>query len=264
MKKEVQAVLLILVGGAVARIALSGAYLNYVKSGMKPYLLVSAAVLLALGAMALVDAVRKPGKTPSDVAQHAHDAVLVSGAEHASAGHEAIAVSGNDDGHDHGSMRAAWLLLLPVAAIFLIAPGPLGAYTASRQTSSVTAPSSGIEFDPLPAGDPVAVPLDDFATRAIWDDGRTLAGRTVDLVGFVTPTSDGQWQLTRMSLTCCAADAVTVKVQPKGDVAPLPANTWVNVTGTYEAGGGTQSSTAIPWVKVKEVTKIQQPADPYL
>ena len=245
-------------GGAIARIALSGAYLNYVKSGMKPYLLVSAAVLLALGAMALVDALRKPERHLATLPSMPTTRVGLR-APSMLRRPEAIDVTGHNDGHDHGSMRAAWLLL-PVAAIFLIAPGPwvpTPRHDRRRVSPHRVRASNSIRCPPgIPW--PSAGRFRDASHLGRRQDAR---GRTVDLVGFVTPTSDGQWQLTRMSLTCCAADAVTVKVQPKGDVAPLPANAWVTVTGTYEPGGGTQSSTAIPWVKVKEVTKIQQPAD---
>ena len=242
-----QGVLLILVGGAVLRIVASGSYINYVKAGMKPYLLASAAVLVVLGVMALIDSVRGHHE-PAEAQGHEF---------HASAGHEAVLT------HDHGSMRTAWLLLLPVAAIFLIAPGPLGAYTAAREAASVQAPREGELMPPLPPGDPVPVPLDSFATRAVWDDGRTLVDRRVDLIGFVTPTDDG-WQLTRLSLACCAADTVPTKVQPVGEVPDYPANTWVAVTGTYAPGGGTASASAVPWITVDTVVPIAPPADPYL
>lgn len=238
--------LLILVGGAILRIVASGSYINYVKAGMKPYLLASAAVLLVLGVLALIDALRGRG-----------DEHEVGHGSHAATEHEAVLT------HDHGSMRTAWLLLLPVAAIFLVAPGPLGAYTAAREAASVQAPREGELMPPLPPGDPVPVPLDSYATRAVWDEGRTLTDRRVELVGFVTPTDDG-WQLTRLSLACCAADTVPTKVQPVGEVPDYPANTWVAVTGTYDPGGGTGSASAVPWVKVDTVVPIAAPAEPYL
>ena len=247
MKREVQGVLLILVGGAVLRIVSSGSYINYVKAGMKPYLLASAAVLVGLGVLALVDALRG-GDEQASVAEPEF---------HAAAEDDAVLT------HDHGTMRTAWLLLLPVAAIFLIAPGPLGAYTASREAASVQAPREGDLMPPLPPGDPVPVALDSYAIRAVWDEGRTLVDRRVELVGFVTPTDDG-WQLTRLSLACCAADTVPTKVQPVGEVPDYPANTWVAVTGTYAPGGGTGSATAVPWVTVDTVVPIAPPAEPYL
>jgi len=180
--------------------------------------------------------------------------------EHADGGR--VAVDHADDGHGHG-MGVSWLLLLPVAAIFLVAPGPLGAYTAQREGSTVTQPKTSDTIGALPAGDPVPLSLQEYAVRAVWDDGRTLTGRTVELIGFVTPTDDS-WVLTRLALACCAADAVAVKVQPVGDVPELPANAWVAVTGRYVEGGGTGSSDAVPWLDVQTIIRVPPPADPYL
>ncbi len=255
MKRDIQGILLILVGGAVMRIALTGSYQNYVKTAMKPYLIASAAVLIVLGIFALVDAVR--GRSGGHHPATEDDDELVSGELHADVAGEAVHT------HDHEKMRTAWLLLLPVAAIFLIAPPPLGAYSASREQAVVQAPTSKANFKPLPAGDPVQVLLNDYAVRAVWDQGRTLTGRNIELIGFVTPDGDG-WQLTRMAVACCAADAVVTKVQPVGDVPPLAANTWVSVVGTFDPGGGFDSDSAVPWIKAASVTEIPQPEDPYL
>ena len=241
------AVLLILLGGAIMRITVTEAYINYVKPGMKPYLIASAAVLLVLGVLAFVDSIRNKREAP-----HAHE-------ETGEGEHEIL-----DDGHGHGRMRSAWLLILPVAAIFLVAPGPLGAYTASREGANVSAPKTGSEVTPLPPGDPVPLRLDEFAVRAVWDNGRTLEGRTVEVVGFATPDPEGGWILTRLGLACCAADALATKVKPIGDVPDLPANTWVSVTGRYTPGGGTGTSDAIPWLQVDSIIRVPQPQDPYL
>ena len=245
MRRDVAAVLLILLGGAVMRITVTDAYINYVKPGMKPYLIASAAVLLVLGVMAFIDSIRDKREDPHDHEQVADGELL-------------------DDGHGHGKMRSAWLLVLPVAAIFLVAPGPLGAYTASREGASVSAPKTGSEVTPLPPGDPVPLRLDEFAVRAVWDNGRTLEGRTVEVVGFATPDPQGGWVLTRLALACCAADALATKVKPIGDVPDLPANTWVSVTGRYAPGGGTGTSDAIPWLQVETMIRVPQPQDPYL
>lgn len=101
--------------------------------------------------------------------------------------------------------------------------------------------------------------------RAVWDNGRTLEGRNVELIGFVTPDAEeGGWVLTRLALACCAADALAVKVRPVGEVPELPANTWVAITGSYVPGGGTGSSDAIPWLDINTIIQVPQPADPYL
>ena len=241
MRRDVQAVILILVGGAILRISIGDTYLNYVKESMRPWLIASGVVLAVLGVLALIDVIR--GGRASDEATphdepHEHD------------GH----------GHAHGP-RAAWLLLLPVLAIFLVAPPALGAYAAARDTTNAIQPREA-KAPPLPPGDPVEVTVSDYVGRAVWDDGRSLEGRNVEMTGFVTPNPDGGWWLTRLALSCCAADAIASKIQAV-DAQDLPANTWVTITGTWIPGGGTKSDTAIPLVQVTDLVEVPQPKNPY-
>ena len=168
----------------------------------------------------------------------------------------------HDDGHGHGhGPRAAWLLLLPVLAIFLIAPPALGAYAAARDTTNAIQPREA-KAPPLPPGDPAEISVSDYVGRAVWDEGRSLEGRTVQMTGFVTPNPAGGWWLTRLALSCCAADAIASKVQAM-DTPDLPENTWVTVTGEWVPGGGTKSDTAIPLLKVADVVEVPQPKNPY-
>ena len=245
MRRDVQAIVLILVGGAVLRISIGDTYLNYVKEAMKPWLIVSGALLVVLGLMALVDVLRR-GRAGADGDETPHDEP-----------HE------HDDGHGHahGGPRSAWLLLLPVLAIFLIAPPPLGAYAAARDTTNSVQPREA-KAPPLPAGDPVEVAVADYVGRAVWDDGLTLAGRTVEMTGFVTPNPEGGWWLTRLALACCAADAIPAKVQTL-NVDDLPENAWVTVTGHWVPGGGTKSDKAIPLLQVESLEQVPQPQNPY-
>lgn len=254
MNREVQSVMLMLLGGATLRISMSDIMLRYVKDSMRPYLIATGVLLIMLGIWALVDVI-KAHRRESAAALAASEAIA-----------EADYI--DDDGHAHGHMRIAWLLLLPVCAILLVAPPALGAFTAEREQSTVLAPTDIAAFDPLPAGDPVPLMLSDYAVRAIWDDSGSLNGRTVELTGFVTPAKkdpaapNATWYLTRLSLTCCAADAVATKVLAVG--APnLPANTWVTLEGTYLPGGGTNSDSAVPWIKAGKITQIPQPKNPY-
>lgn len=247
-----QAVLLIFLGSALARLSLTDMYLRYVKPALQPFLLATAVILLVLGAWALWDIIRGRGTNTDDD----------------DAGADA------HDGHDHGKMRIAWLLTLPVFAIMLIAPPALGAYSAEREASTVVAPSDDLGFEALPPGDPIKFSLNEFTSRAVWDTPGTLAGRTFQLTGFVTEVpaakmpkdlpADAQanWWLSRLSLSCCAADARATKILAV-DAKPLPSNTWVTVTGTWMPGGGTEEVTAIPWLRVETVTQIRQPKDPY-
>lgn len=242
MRRDVQAVILILVGGAILRISIGDTFLNYVKDVMKPWLILSGAVLVVLGVLALIDVLRRgrgdDERTPHDE-PHEHD---------------------DGHGHAHGP-RAAWLLLLPVLAIFLIAPPALGAYAAARDTTNAVQPREATA-PPLPPGDPVEVSVSAYVGRAVWDEGRTLEGRTVQMTGFVTPNPDGGWWLTRLALACCAADAIASKVQVL-DAPDLPANTWVTVTGSWVPGGGIKSDTAIPLLQVADLVEVPQPKNPY-
>lgn len=271
MNREVQSIVLILLGSAVTRISMTDIYLRYVKESLRPYLIATGLLLLLLGFWALWDVVRshraKPaGHSPDE--SHAHD--------HGAAAHDHDAADQDEgaelhDGHNHGQMRIAWLLLLPVLSILLIAPPALGAYSATREQATVLAPTVG--FDPLPPGDPVTLALSDYAVRAVWDDQGTLAGHNIEMEGFVTPVPQGQmpklpagtqasWWLTRLYLTCCAADALVTKILMLGTTS-LPANTWVKVEGHWTPGGPTNSDKAIPWFQVTSIHKIPEPSNPY-
>ena len=244
MRRDVQAIVLILVGGAVLRITIGDTFLNYVQEPMRFWLLLSGGILVVLGVLALIDAIRKGRAADDEPTPHDEP-------------HE------HDDGHGHGAggPRAAWLLLLPVLAIFLIAPPALGAYAAARDLTN-SAPASEAKAPPLPPGDPAQVTVAEYVGRAVWDDGLTLVDRTVQMTGFVTPDPAGGWWISRMAVACCAADAIASKVKVL-DAPDLPADTWVTITGRWVPGGGTKTDTAIPLIEVIDLVEVPQPRNPY-
>lgn len=246
MTREVQSIILLLVGITTLRISWGTAYLNFVKESMRPWLLLSGAILVLLGAWLLVESLRG---APSSAAAEGEDAA-----------------AGADVGgaHVHAGPRAAWLLLLPVLTIFLVAPPALGAYSASRDTTNSIATDRSMS--PLPPGDPVPLYLSDYVTRAVWDEGRTLVGRSVALTGFVLPQPDGSWLLARLQLTCCAADAFASKVRPINLPArsdPLAEGTWVTVTGEWVPSAGVGTEETIPLVDVSSIAEIEAPTNAY-
>lgn len=234
-----------LVGIVVLRISWGTTYLNYVKEGMRPWLLVSGAVLLVLGLLAVLDRLRSRDDEPDP-----HDLPAEIG----------------DDGHGHHhhrGPRSAWLLVLPVLTLFVVAPPALGAYSAAKDVTN-SVPTETM-LPPLPPGDPVSVYLSDYVTRAVWEGGVSLEGRTVELTGFVLPTDDG-WQLARLQIACCAADAFASKVQPVDlpeEYANLPEGTWVTITGSWVPSEGEPSATTVPPIRVESVTVIPAPENPY-
>jgi uncharacterized repeat protein (TIGR03943 family) len=248
VSREIQALVMVLLGGAVLRISIDGTYLRYVKPGFQIFLLVAGAIVLVLGLLsAWFDGLLR--RSPVAAGGGSHDA----GHEHAV----------HDDGHGHGASgpRAAWLLLLPVLAIFLVAPPALGAYSANR-TTFVGQPSSG--FEALPASDPVDLAVRDYVARAVWDGGATLQDRRVALTGFAVEREDGGWDLARLALSCCAADALASRVRPVGDDVPVvEADQWVRVVGTWTEGGGLEDPRAVPNLNVESVELIEEPREPY-
>jgi uncharacterized repeat protein (TIGR03943 family) len=171
-------------------------------------------------------------------------------------------------GHGHGnSTVSAWLLLLPVLAVFLVAPPALGADSVSRSAGtnrSVAAEDGSAVFPPLPAGDVIALPLSDFSARAAWDKGNSLNDRPVRLTGFIVHDA-GATYVARLAIGCCAADAFPVKIKLAGapDLAALPNDTWVEVVATLQPGTATRDSDFVPTATVNDAREIPQPEDPY-
>lgn len=240
MRRPLQMTLLVLSGIGLLRIALfTDLYLRYVKEGMRPLLIASGALLILLGA---ADAVsywrrRELRAEHTDHADHSH-------------------------GHNHSTApRAAWLLFLPALSLLLYAPPALGAYTASREPAKAVTQQD--DFDPLPATSPLPITLSDFTGRVQQDRSRAVKGRMVQMTGFVTSAKQGDsWFLTRIMISCCAADAQSVKVRIYGTPAPA-ANTWVAVTGTWHPGGTLGTSSAPAALDARSVKKAAKPVNSY-
>ncbi|MER6030398.1 TIGR03943 family protein [Streptomyces sp. NPDC001851] len=233
MKRPLQAGLLLLCGLGLLHISLlTDLCLRYVKESMRPLLIASGVVLVLLGVTSALLDHRGDQHGPAD--QH---------------------------GHDHSrSPRVAWLLLLPACSLLFYAPPALGAYTASRQPAKAVAEQRS--FEPLPATSPLPMTLSDFTSRVQQDRGQAIKGRTVLMTGIVTPRGDGGWDLTRIIINCCAADAQSVKVRIYGGPG-LPADTWVSVTGTWHAGGTLGTGSAPVALDARTVRKVPRPVNGY-
>ncbi|MGI5215305.1 TIGR03943 family putative permease subunit [Plantactinospora sp. CA-290183] len=247
MNRQAQAVVLLLLGGSVLKASLTDVYLRYVKEGLRPFLVAAGLLLVVAGVMTLWYDLRRRGQP--------HE-----GHEHEGAEHE-----DSDDGHGHHEPRVGWLLLLPVLGLLLISPPALGSYAAGQSGTALTGEDPG-GYPPLPAGDPLKITLLDYAGRAIFDQGTTLADRRVQLTGFVAPGSDGEPILARMILSCCAADSLPIKLGMSGDrPSGLPPDTWVEVVGRYstQLGRDPVSDVDIPYVQVESWRRVDPPKQPY-
>lgn len=256
MKRSAQAFLLVLIGSGLLHVSLfTDLCLRYVKPGMRPVLIVSGVLLLVLAA-ADVWSHRRPD-APRSAGPKTH--------EHAAGGGDEpidLVQPAHAHGHDHsGVPRVAWLLFLPALSLLVYAPPALGSYTASRDSAKVVTEQQS--FEALPATSPLPMTLTHFTRRVQQDSTQAIKGRTVQMSGLVTLDQghDG-WYLTRIIISCCAADAQSVKVRVHG--APsFPADTWVSVTGTWHPGGtlGTQSAPAE--LDARTVEEVDRPVNGY-
>ncbi|MEU0053790.1 TIGR03943 family protein [Streptomyces sp. NPDC006309] len=261
MGRHVQTLLLSLTGAGLLHTALlTDTYLRYVRAGLRPMLITSGVVLLLLGlAAAATRGGRRPASHDGHGQAHGHGQPHGHGQAHGN-GHRHA--QGGGHAHDHtATPRIAWLLFLPALSLLFYAPPPLGAYTAARANGKPVAVRTG--FAPLPATSPLPLTLTDFTRRVQQDHSHAVRGRTVRLTGFVTPAGeDDGWYLTRIVFSCCAADSQTVKVRVYGTEAP-PADTWLEVTGTWHPRGTLGTRTAEAALDVMDVHPVAQPVNAY-
>ena len=238
MNKLTQAVLMLLFGGALLRASFTDLYLRYVKEGLRPFLIGAGVLLVAAALMT----------------------IWYSWRESAAAGDD------HGDGQDHHEPQVGWLLILPVLGLLLVAPPALGSYAANQAGSVVAAPAGDSDYPPLPPGDPAQLSLLDYASRAPFDQGKTLQGRDLRMAGFITPGPDGRPMLARIVLSCCAADGRPIKVG-LGGRAPIdaPADTWVEVVGVYspQRSKDPVNDVDVAHFEVKTWQEITEPKNPY-
>ncbi|MBP2474072.1 putative repeat protein (TIGR03943 family) [Crossiella equi] len=263
MRRETQNILLVLLGGALLKIALNGQYLRYVKPSFLPYLIAAAVVMLALALFSIAQDILATRRRPAPATVSADTAAPMTAeapAEHAHDGHD----------HDHGKSRSPWFLLLPVLTIFLVAPPALGASSINPNDSrTVVEPSKrngSAHFDALPAAPVVPLKMTDFITRTVWDDSGTLNGRDIQLTGFVY-RDKGVSYLARMVIGCCAADAQPMKVRLLGpmaaDIGAIPTDSWLEVVGKVQPNSATEANMYTPSFDVSAVKPIPAPAEQY-
>lgn len=239
MRRDAQAIVLLLVGGGLIRLAWTGDYLNYVKPYALWLILPAGVILVAVAAITAWSVWREKEDGHGD--------------EHG-------------DGHGHGEPKVAWLLLVPVIGMLLVAPDALGSYEAERTGTVVGAEEGRSSYPELPDGeDPVPLALLDYAARAIFDEGRSLEGHRIELRGFILYSGD-EPQLARMVVSCCAADARPVKIGLDGALpAGLEPDQWVEIIGVYSPRQGRDeiNGALVPYIEVESITGIPTPDNEY-
>jgi uncharacterized repeat protein (TIGR03943 family) len=230
-------------GALVAKLVMSGRYLDYLRGRMAVPLAATAAVLLVSAGLAAL-----------------------------------LSTGGRAGVHPHGDRATAVgaLLAIPIVLLATVSPAPLGAFAASRQSAEWRAPPPRTLMPPLPRAVDGAVSLSiaDFTSRALYDPAASLKGVRVRLVGFVLPdrtASAGTYLLVRFAIVCCAADALAMRVRVHPAAGPSraapPQGRWIEVTGTWRPAPplppGPFDPSTLPTLDVITVRAIPQPADPY-
>ncbi|MEU8047737.1 TIGR03943 family protein [Micromonospora echinofusca] len=254
MNRQAQAVVLLLLGGAVIRASLTDLHLRYVKEGLRPFLVAAGLLLVAAAVMTLFYELRPLLRRTPARHDDGHDAR----GDHD--GHD------GDDSHAHHEPRVGWLLILPVLGLLLVAPPALGSYAAGQAGTAVATRQQPSDYPPLPDGDPVRVTVLDYASRALFDRGTSIGDRRVQLAGFVTTGPDGRPLLARMVLSCCAADGRPVKLGLTGEVPDgLADDTWIEVTGRYSdrIARDPVNDAEIPYLDVESWRQVPVPRQQY-
>ncbi|MET9849301.1 TIGR03943 family putative permease subunit [Streptomyces ossamyceticus] len=284
MNRHAQTVVLLLTGGALLHAGSTDLYLRYVKAGLQP-LLIGAGVVLTAAAVATLWYERRatrsrqengapapePNQAPAPEPNQA-PAPDRTAAPNRTAAPDRTAESDrvpapdrpDPDRHAHREPRVAWLLVLPLLALVLVAPPAAGSYTAMRTGSALQEQPWG--YPKLPADGPLKLSVADYAGRAVYDKGRALAGRRIKVAGFLALDGHGAPYLVRMALNCCAADAQPVKIALTGELPPvLQPDSWIEVTGTYtpKRTKDPVNGTAVPYLSVASTRPVKAPQDPY-
>jgi len=228
-------------GVLLLKLVTGGGYRAYVRPRMGPLLLIAAVALLGAALLFALPLLRKDG----------HDKAVTA--------------------HRHGS-RVELLFLGPLVLLATVPPAPLGAAAASMRSGSYQARSISLFPSLTPGKDgTVELTVSDFVGRALFDDDRSLEGVRVKLVGFVAPDPSAAangFELVRLAIFCCAADAVPmgVHVRKPGLRAP-PSDTWVEAIGMWRPApplpAGTYDPKVMPTLDASSVRLVPEPSDPY-
>jgi uncharacterized repeat protein (TIGR03943 family) len=238
-------VLLTLVGVLALRAGLTDAMLQFLRPGMRPWLIAAASIVCLLGVVQVVTGRR--------------DGVL----DHNGDGH------GDDQpGHSH-NLRVGWLLVAPLC-VGLLAPAALDAYSAQRSVTFSQRSWDLGKFDvnkllsaeAIAGGTPKLALVDYLGATTNAKSRDVLATHPVNLEGFVLRAGHGFF-LTRFFIGCCAADAIPLKLYVQTSKPLPPDNQWVRATVTLDRDRTTVASTAHAQATLDSLENEKKPSEPY-
>lgn len=250
MNRRTQSGIVVIIGVITVTATLNGLFLNFVKPSLKIPLVAAGVLLVVLGAYGMFAPEPVQGSpTDEDTEEAAH--------------HEAATAHGHD--HERGP-RIGWLLVVPFLTLSMVVPPPLGAFSAKQDSGRIRASAQsteGLPAIPMSEGG-TQMSLSEYSARALFDEGRSLEGQQVRLVGFVSSVEGGAgWALSRMALSCCAADGYAIKVDVVGGER-LPDDTWIEVVGRWRpTPADVDPDKALAIIEIASMRQTAKPANPY-
>jgi len=177
------------------------------------------------------------------------------------------------DEHDHDhtpNLVNLLIMLIPLVVGILIPARPLGSATVSAKGLNNSSPliSSQAESLQLVVASEKRDILGWVTLFDMEDNVDPFMGEQASVIGFVyfdERLPNGQFFVSRIILSCCAADGYAVGMLVDWpQAATLEKDTWVRVTGPVEKGYIADEPLAIPLIRAEIVEIVPQPDQPYL
>ncbi|MEZ0352110.1 TIGR03943 family protein [Mycobacterium sp. pR1184] len=232
MKRETENTILLLVGLSIALIVATGVFTRYVKPSLLPWLVLTAALLIALALVSIVGDVRRGGRD-------------------------------HDDGHAHRG-GLVWLLAVPIVVLCFVTPPALRPQAAT--VTNVSNDVLRVAFPPLPPGRAPEISLAEAVVRSANDSTGSLNDRLITVTGFAL-NEPGGIDLARIVIICCAADAQLARIHLRdhdgASTLHFADNTWLKVEGVITPAQRQPHTPPIPTLRAVSVTPVPAPANPY-
>lgn len=97
------------------------------------------------------------------------------------------------------------------------------------------------------------------------EDLSNMIGKTITTKGFVYRDQNffqDEIVIARFSVVCCVADASVYGIMAKGNIAHLPKDQWIEVTGRIDQIK--YDGSTVPVIKIQKFSKIPVPENPYV
>ena len=155
-----------------------------------------------------------------------------------------------------GGVAASGVVVLTL----VLPPASLSAELAMSRDVGATPLFGGADVVTLAStGDTSSFGVGEWSTAfATATNPDAFDGDTVELTGFVTPSEEGGFDLTRLVITHCVIDAQPASVPVVGGAPAPDTGQWVTITGTVRS-----SSEGRLAIDAAAVEPIPEPEDPY-